>query len=367
MNRGGAPGAALDMRLRCTSCGTETRELAFGPCPSCLDGALEPAIDATDRIEAPLILPSRPRSVWDFAPFLPAVPPADRVALGEAGTPLVEAEIGAHRVLVKHEGTNPTLSFKDRFSAVNVSVAKALGYRGLILSSTGNAGLAAATYACHAGLEVRVICPPDTPVVIQRSIRAVGADLQVRPSHEHAALVKEGLAQGRFPGSRGYPFTGASPFGAEGYKTIAYEIVGELGQAPGRVFMPLGGGDGLFGVHKGFRELRDLGVIDQIPRMFGVRTSAPWAISIARDPFGPHGLAAITGSGGAVINVGETELTTAMRELARVGVLAEPSSAASVAGFLADTSDTQPRVGADVCVVTSHLAKWWDHVEQGVL
>ena len=350
--------------LRCIACSAPAPSPHFGPCPTCGVGGLE--VDQ-DLAGGTLDLASRPTSIWHYASLLPQVPETLRLSLGEGGTPVVEASVGGRTVFVKNEGMNPSLSFKDRFNAVNISVARALGYVGVILSSTGNAGMAAASYGARAGLAVRVLCPINTPGAIVRSMRALGAEVLLRDPSEHRPALHEGLAQGFFPGSRGYPFDGVSPFGAEGYKTIAYEIAAVLG-TPDVVYVPLGGGDGLFGIHKGFRELRDLGLSDTVPQMVGVHAAVPWAVSIASDQHGTHALDAIQRSGGHIVNVTAEELTLAMRELARAALLVEPASAASAAGLAQDVARHHlPPEALAVCVVTSNLAKWWDHVEDGIL
>lgn len=350
-------------RLRCLECGAEATGLSFGPCAACRRGALEVVISPSSLPA----LEARPRSIWHYASLLPRVAPDHRLTLGEGGAPLIETNVAGRAVLIKNEGVNPTLSFKDRYSAVNLSVAKTLGYRGVVLSSTGNAGLAAAAYAKLAGMSARVICRPTTPLAIQRAIAAVGGELLIRPRRSHAGLVAAGIHEGLFPASRGYPYEGTSPFGVEGYKTIAFEIVGALGDAPATVYMPLGGGDGVFGVYKGFREMRDLGITDRVPRMVGVRTTYRWATSISGDEPGRHALRAIAASGGRVAAVDRRSLVATLRALAHAGVLAEPASATSVAAFLEDPPPAPTAESRVVCVVTSHLAKWWEHTERGAV
>jgi len=87
-------------------------------------------------------------------------------------------------------------------------------------------------------------------------------------------MLDAALADGFFPGSRSVPASGVTPFGAEGYKTIAYEVVAALGRPPDVVVVPVGGGDGIYGIHRGFAELKRAGDIPSIPRMVGVRTNA---------------------------------------------------------------------------------------------
>jgi len=301
---------------------------------------------------------ARPASVWDFAAVLPAVPAAYRTTLGEGGTPLISlSDPHLHReVWVKNEGVGPTQSYKDRFNAVNVSVARAMGFRGVALISTGNAGLAAAAYGAAAGLEVRVICPPGTPELIARGIAAFGAELIVSPRGGARAILDAALADGFFPGSRSVPASGVTPFGAEGYKTIAYEVVAALGRPPDVVVVPVGGGDGIYGIHRGFAELKRAGDIPSIPRMVGVRTKASLAPSIAFDEVGAHALACVQRSGGFFVRVTSDQILAAVSDLNRAGISAESASAASVAALACeDVATVDEQV---VCVVTGGGLKW---------
>lgn len=343
-------------RLRCDHCGEYVNGPYFSTCPACRTGPIGTDLALGGTFPALL---ARPASVWHYADRLPVVPTEYRYTLGEGGSPLIGASFEGIPYLIKNEGVNPTHSFKDRFSAVNVSACKALGYSRLVLSSTGNAGLAAAAFGALASIETRVVCHPNTPSQIQSAITALGAELLVLPYREHQKLVAMSIQDGYFPGSRGYPFEGVTPYGVEGYKTIAYEIAAAVGRAPDIVYVPLGGGDGLHGIHKGFRDLVSVFPTYGMPRIVGVETRSRVALSIGRDEHGPHGIAAIARSGGYAISVTTSEIRTAMRQLAKRGILAEPSSAVSVAGFLRDVSSGDYHPGEiAVCVVTSSLLKW---------
>jgi threonine synthase len=174
----------------------------------------------------------------------------------------------------------------------------------------------------------------------------------------------------------------ASPFGVEGYKTIAYETVMQLdGRVPDRVYMPVAGGHGIYGIFKGFQELRSLGVVDRVPRMFGcqargcnpfvrsfqaghqevttVRNPDSIALSIRDETGGDCGLRAIYGSGGAAVDASDPEIVRGARLLARGGIAVEPSSAASVACLLnAARAGEIPARELVVCVVTGAASKW---------
>lgn len=319
-------------------------------CPSCDEGLVEP-IRPTGRAD-PLANPS---SIWAFASILPPIPAEARVSLGEGGTPLLRLPRDGQSRWVKWEGTGPTLSYKDRFNAVNFSVARALGAAGVALISTGNAGLSATAYGAAAGMPVRVISTPAIPRIIRDQIIALGGEIRlVDPTETHAEL-RRALGDGWLPGSRSVPAIDVTPFGSEGYKTIAYEIVGALGQAPAAVLTPVGGGDGISGIARGFEEMYAAGTIARMPRLYGARTGSQLAPSIANDEVGGHALAAIERAGGALVQVSEAQMLAATRELAGNGLSAEPASACAwaAADLIAANSND-----AVVSVVTGHGVKW---------
>ncbi len=190
---------------------------------------------------ASIDLLARPENIWHFAPLLPTTS-TRRITAGEGGSPLIELEAAGHRVMIKNEGVNPTCSFKDRFNAVNTTIAKDLGFRQIISATTGNAGLSAALYAALADMEALVVVTETTPRLIHNAILACGALVRVAPREEHEAFLTDAVAKGAFPATTATPAGAATPFGVEGYKTIAFEIVGALGRVPDRVYVPLGGG-----------------------------------------------------------------------------------------------------------------------------
>lgn len=341
------------MKLVCTRCGERfTPALGTLSCPACGEGLVvvePPAVVATPM--------ATPASIWEFADVLPAVPSGSRVTLGEGGTPLLHVGREGARRWVKWEGSGPTLSYKDRFNAVNASVAASLGAAGIAMISTGNAGLSAAAYGAAAGLRVRVVSTPDIPPRIAEQIVALGGDLRVVPRDNARSALRRALEDGWFPGSRSVPAIDVTPFGCEGYKTIAYEIVGALGHAPTAVVVPVGGGDGVYGIGRGFHELHAGGVIDVMPRLYGARTQSARAASIAFDQVGSHARAIVADSGGSFVHVDDGEIGLATAALAGVGLSAEPASACAWAA--ADTLAASESIDGDVVsVITGHGLKW---------
>jgi threonine synthase len=376
--------------LACVRCGaTAPLGPAFEGCRACAaepPAALEVVYDYPKLAAAGTLRAwtSRSGGLWRFRELLP--PPADAsiVTLAEGATPLVRLEgTGAHRIWLKDETRNPTGSFKDRLHAVSLTMGRALGFGKAVASTTGNHGTALAAYAARAGMAALVFCDPRAPVVQRRLMQLFGARV--------AVLADRGAHVGWLVRERGwYPSTGmtpepvGTPYGVEGYKTIAYEVFFQLGaRFPGRMLVPTSGGDSIYGPWKGFRELLALGASGALPRMVvaqaagcdpivrGWRAGATvvpvhpdpqtMAVSIADETGGPASLRAIAESGGSAEAVSEEAILGAMRRLARQGIAVEPSSAASVAVALALTARGELAPDEDVvCVLTGAGAKWPD-------
>jgi threonine synthase len=290
---------------------------------------------------------------------------------------------GAHRVWLKDETRNPTGSFKDRLHAVSLTMAQVLGFWKAVASTTGNHGTALAAYAARAGMEALVFCDPRAPLVQRRLTQLFGARVVVladRGAHM-AWLVRE---RGWYPSSGMTPEPVGTPYGVEGYKTIAYEVYFQLeGRFPARMLVPTSGGDAIYGPWKGFKELQALGAKGALPRMVAVQAAGcdpivqGWragaavvpvhpnphtiAVSIADETGGPASLRALAESRGAAEAVADAAILDAMRRLAGQGIAAEPSSAAAVAAALALAARGDLSADEDVvCVLTGAGAKWPD-------
>ena len=214
--------------------------------------------------------------MWRYEEVLPDSAP---VTLGEGMTPLIHARhLGAHfgleKLYIKEEGQNPTGSFKARGLSAAVSMAKALGVETIALPTAGNAGGAAAAYAAQAGLRCVVAMPSDTPIAIVLETRACGADVRLIDgliSHCGAFIAEEAARRGWYEVS-----TLKEPYRIEGKKTMAYELVEQLGgEVPDVVLYPTGGGTGLVGMWKAFDEMAALGWIprERRPRFVSVQAA----------------------------------------------------------------------------------------------
>lgn len=318
------------------------------------------------------------RGVIDaYREFLPVTDKTPVVTLLEGNTPLVRAEYISRQlgveVFLKYEGLNPTGSFKDRGMTVAVSKALEEGARTVICASTGNTSASAAAYAARAGITCAVIIP--------RQAIALG---KLAQALIHGAKVI--ALEGNFDQALGmvrriaedYPVVlvnSINPHRIEGQKTGAFEICDALGRAPDYHFIPVGNAGNITAYWKGYREYREAGRVDSLPRMMGWQAegAAPivrghvvekpetvaTAIRIGNPASWKQAVAAAEESGGRIDMVSDAEILEAYRLLAdREGVFVEPASAASVAGLYKAfrRGDLEPGSLA-ACILTGHGLK----------
>jgi threonine synthase len=278
----------------------------------------------------------RAPSLWRYRELLPGSV-EDEVTLTEGFTPLLAV---APRVWIKDESRNPTGSFKARGMTVAVSMARALGAKGLSAPSAGNAAGALAAYGARAGLPVTVAMPVDTPAPFFAECELYGATIhRVNGTIADAGkFLRELKLRDTFDMS-----TLREPFRIEGKKTMAYELVEQLdGEVPDVIVYPTGGGTGLIGMWKAFDEMEALGWIahGRRPRFVSVQAEgcAPvvkaFEAGAARTESWPNAttrayglrvpaplggylcLRAIRETGGTAVAIGEAEMAIATRELA---------------------------------------------------
>ncbi len=368
----------------------------FG-CPQCFQegrqGPLDFRVDLADGVPAGFqaAWDAGPgHNVWRYGDLLPAA--GDPLSLDEGGTPLtlladVSDELGL-RVYVKNETMNPTWSFKDRHAAVNVTLARQLGFEKVVASSTGNAGQAVAAYAALAGLRALIIGYPTSSELLRRVMQIHGASVVTMPKREIGGMMRELVENhGWLPVGSSDPNPLASPYGVTGYKTIGYEIASALGAAPDAILVPTGGGDGLYGVWRGLTDLRAMGLIENLPRLVGCQTAATHpllhalthnrseiepqpepeslATSIIEGRCGVHALRALRASGGTATAVTEDELRQAIRRMAGRGFFFESASLATIASLFRLHGEGYFTPGETVvCVITGSGVKWPDVINQ---
>ena len=266
--------------LECSECGqTYSAQELHNLCEKCgaplwVRYALDQARHELDRDR----FASRPASLWRWAELLPIDDLAQRIDLGEGGTPLLRidrlaAQLNLSEVWLKDEGRNPTGSFKARGMAAAVTRAKALGVKEFVVPTAGNAGGAAAAYAARAGMAIHVYMPQDAPPANINECRAVGADVHLIDGLINDAgriAAADAKEHGWFDLA-----TLKEPYRVEGKKTMGYEIAQDLQwNLPDVIVYPTGGGTGLIGIWKAFDEMEALGWIGaQRPRMVAVQAS----------------------------------------------------------------------------------------------
>ena len=269
----------MDWHLECSGCG---RTRPADGLPTVCDRCGQPWLVRYPDRPLPGVTARaavrRGHGMWRFRPFLPLEPGEPPISLGEGDTPLLPAprtgaRLGLPRLWIKDEGANPTGSFKARGLSAAVTRAAAAGARGFVIPTAGNAGVAAAAYAAHAGLPVRVYAPSTTPATILSQIRAYGADLHLLPGHI-GDCGREARAWARESGAVDLS-TLREPYRIEGKKTLGLELAMQLNWTlPAAIIYPTGGGTGLIGMWKAFAELRAAGwVTDDPPRMYSVQSA----------------------------------------------------------------------------------------------
>ena len=344
----------MDVELTCYACGARAT-LADGARCDCG----EPYWVATDPagVEWPA---DGDRSLWRYRALLPDAAPIG-LAAGAGGTPLVRAprlddDAGA-RVHFKYEGANPTGTFKDRGSAVGVSVAAAGGVGAVGTVSHGNMARSMAAHAASAGLECLVLVPADIPPE-RLSLIARHDPTILRVRGDYGRLYADSLRLGRDP-DRSIAFVNSdTPLRVAGQKTTGLEIAEAFAPgAPDAVVLPVSSGGHASGLWKAFRELSAAGRLEAMPRLYFVQAAAcspiadAWArgdeavrpveagetvaYSIANPdpPSGARTLAAARATGGGVLAVDDDAILDARRAIAaRAGLSVESACATTLAG-----------------------------------
>ncbi|MCX7366901.1 MAG: pyridoxal-phosphate dependent enzyme [Alphaproteobacteria bacterium] len=351
--------------LVCVRCGaTHPVDHFAEDCPACrANGApanLTVAYDTAPGEGASKDAIRRDRgSMWRWESFLHASA-GDAVTLGEGNTPLLPAPaLGLGDVWIKDESRNPTWSFKDRLGSGALSMAKKFGAEVIASSSSGNAGASAAAYAAKAGIPCIVFTFVGSagPLVLQ--MRAYGAMVvKVTDKADRWRLQSLGVRElGWYPTSPFFgPVVGSNPYGMEGYKTIAYEIAEAFDwQPPDWCVLPVCYGDALYGMWKGFEELKALGWIDRTPRFVAAEVSGSLPAALASgEPLPPEvarnspsiatsigaaqstvqALDVLRRSKGVAVTIGDDELRRWVVTLAaKEGIWPEASSAAPFAAI----------------------------------
>ena len=334
-------------------------------------------------------------SLWRYLPLLPVPDP------GGEGTPIRAAgwtpvftltrlaeKLGLEHLWLKDESRNPTASFKDRASAVVVARAREIGAEVVVTASTGNAGAALAGMSAAIGQKAVIFAPKSAPPAKVAQLLVFGAKvLLVDGTYDEAfdLTIKAAQEFGWYCRNTGY-----NPFTAEGKKTAALEIwewynqkkewMTEHGESisdvPLTVFVSVGDGNIISGIHKGFKDLLALGWMEKMPRIIGVQAEGSAAIANAfhagtekiipvsaktiadsisvnlpRD--GVRAVRAARETGGTYIQVSDDEILQAIAALGPLGIFAEPAGATAYAGLVRAVGQEIIKAGDPVLVLNT--------------
>ena len=366
--------------LKCISCGsTYDANPRLYSCPRC-GGLLEVVL------ENPIWQP-KGRGVWRYRGLLPPVkrPP---VTMGEGSTPLVRSRQHKH-LYFKLEGSNPTGSFKDRGMTVATTIAVESGASKVVAASTGNTAASMTAYAVRGGLSPFIFLPRGkvSRGKISQSIAYGATIVWVEGNFDDALRLAMGLSR---ENPSYYPMNSFNPWRLEGQKTIVYEIIEDLDTVPEAIVYPVGNAGNISAGWKAARELAELGIIDEVPRFMGVQSTGAQpiaeaikkglekpvftenpdtiasAIRIGKPVNWPKALRAIRESKGTAVSVTDDEIRKAQETLARKeGIIVEPASAASYAGYLKMIKEgILDHESTVVLVLTGHGLKDPDSLEK---
>jgi threonine synthase len=326
----------VDAMLVCRDCGRESATGWRCACGHPLDFA-EPPIPARESPPGSL---DRDRGLWAFSEFLPV---ERRVTLGEGWTPLVDS--GGWNATFKLESLFPTGSFKDRGAAVTVSRGLERGVDRVLEDSSGNAGLAIATYAARAGIDADIYVPASAKPTKLRAIERTGADMV--PVEGSRADVADACVAAVEAGEGWYASHAWNPAFFAGTATFALELAAQREwQVPDAVVTPLGHGTLLLGAYRGFRALREAGWTDEIPRLVGAQAagSTPLVDALAEI----DGASALTAAGDGVDDTdsGGEAVQPAENDLADGIQIHKPVRREQILDAIVETNGAAVAVGA---------------------
>jgi threonine synthase len=389
---GGSP-----LTVTCMDCGHRfTADWAILHCPDC-GGLLDADIDLKQRLtpadfNAPRGSLEASSGVWRFRQLLPAIPATAIVTRQEGNTPFYQdqrlsdyAGLTGGWFGIKHEGHNPTGSFKDRGMTVGVSHAKHIGARVIACASTGNTSASLASYAAAAGIPAIVLIPEGkiSTSKLGQTIAYGATVVQVEGDFDLALKLLRDLAEVYDV----YLANSVNPFRPEGQKTIVFELLDAFDWNPPDIIALPGGNLGntaAFG--KALFEAHSVGLIESVPQVITVQAAgaAPFAAYYASgfDHYEPvhaetiasaikigdpasieRGRRTIEQTGGIVTSVTDEEILDAKATIDRVGIGCEPASAASLAGIRKLVAAGKVSPDATVAgVVTGHVLKDTDAI-----
>lgn len=314
-------------------------------------------------------LRKRPFRHWRYREFFPLVKTANSVSLMEGGTPLLKSrnisrELGFKNLFLKCESENPTGSFKDRGTTVEISKALEFGSKEIVCASTGNTGASVSAYAAAANIKAHIILPSDTPEIKIAQIKSHGAIIhKVNGDYNKAEAEAYRLFR-----ERGWYLMGDYLYRGEGEKSIGFEIADEMDAD--YIISPVGNGTLIHGIWKGLKELKTVKLIKKLPALIGIQATGcntvtkafkkgsdvikpvkpktiAEAIACGNPLDGLKALQALRKSNGIAEAVTDREILRAKDLLAKKeGIFTEPAGASPLAGLikLKDQLDKDARI-----------------------
>jgi threonine synthase len=329
--------------------------------------------------------------VWRFRELLPQVEPRNLVTMSEGNTPLLALEksgraLGLPRLSAKHQGMNPSGSFKDTGISVAISMAKAEGFSCVCCASTGNTSASVAAYAARAGMKSVVLLPAGQVASgkLTQALEYGARVFELNTDFDGCLKVLHEVVQ-QFPACL---LNSVNPYRLEGQKTVAFELMEQLDwRVPDHVIVPGGNLANSSALGKGFMELLGLGLIGTLPRLSIIQASGAnplvrtmrenggrelvrvnpqtraTAIRIGNPASWRKAVAVLKSTGGACEDVSEEEIARAKAELGADGAGCEPASAATLAGLKKLVLSGFVRANESVVLVlTGHMLKDVDYM-----
>jgi threonine synthase len=339
--------------LKCSQCGSffEPSKVLYC-CPKC--GGILETVYNYEKIERDF----KGEDLWKYGQLLPT---SRRSKLLVGSTPLykfasLNEELGLRKLWIKDDTKNPTGSLKDRASAVVVVLAKELGYKAVACASTGNAACSLAGIAASEGIESYIFAPKSILLPKLNQLQIFNAKiLKINASYDECFELCNQIAKKYNWYNRN---TAYNPYTLDGKKTVAFEIVEQLRwKVPDKVFIPVGDGCIISSVWKGFKELREIGIIDEMPMLIGVQAEGckplkdafdknkekpertkpktiAESIAVGEPKNGAMALRDVRKSKGKFVSVSDKEMLQAMKLLASTtGIFGELAGVASLAAI----------------------------------
>jgi threonine synthase len=374
--------------LKCISCGEEYQvEGMQYICEKC-GGNLDVIYDygeIASSLTRESLAKDTDYSVWRYWDLLPLSDRSNIMPLQIGWTPLyrakrLEKKLGLKSLYLKDDGRNPSGSFKDRASSVAICKARELDFAVIAGASTGNAASSTACLCASLGISPTIFVPAAAPEAKVAQLLVFGATVYaVQGSYDDAfdLCTEICLEYGWFNRNTGY-----NPYTREGKKTVSFEICEQLGwEVPDTVLVPVGDGNIISGVWKGFKDLNGVGLIDRLPRLIAVQsdkssavvdallgdgkvrtieaTTVADSISVDLPRDGEAAVKAVQESNGTGILVSDEKILQSILTVARgAGIFAEPAGATAYAGL--EKMRAEGTIGDDetvVCLVTGNGLK----------